>query len=96
VDSGGVSGQVAFATWTGVQEDKEDEYGYERTHKVDGRIVHEKVSKNGGTNEYGIVVGERFAVSASSNNVDLNGLKAAVVSVDLAKLEGMKNSGVQK
>jgi hypothetical protein len=96
VDSGGVSGLVAFATWTGVQEDKEDEYGYERTHKVDGRIVHEKVSKNGGTNEYGIVVGERFAVSATSNNVDLNGLKAAVAAVDLAKLEAMKNSGVQK
>src|SRR5262249_26348737 len=32
-DSGGVSGLLAFASWTGVQEDKEDDSGFERTHK---------------------------------------------------------------
>ena len=95
-DSGGVSGLVALATWTGTQEDKEDEYGYERTRKVGGRLVHEKVSKTGGTNEYGTVVGDRFAVSAKSSKLDLNMLKSVVDSIDLAKLESMKNAGVQK
>ncbi|PYS34778.1 MAG: YIP1 family protein [Acidobacteria bacterium] len=95
-DTGGVSGLVALATWTGTQEDKEDEYGYERTRKVGGRLVHEKVSKTGGTNEYGTVVGDRFAVSAKSSKLDLNMLKSVVDSIDLAKLESMKNAGVQK
>jgi hypothetical protein len=96
VDSGGVSGLVAFATWTDMREDNEDEFGSERTHKVDGRIVHEKVSKNGGSNEYGVVLGERFAVKVESRDFDLSALKAAAASLDLAKLESLKNLGVQK
>jgi hypothetical protein len=95
-DSGGVSGLVSLASWAGMQEEKEDQDGSERTMKEGGRLVHEKVSKTGGTNEYGIVLGERFMVSASSRDVDLNTLKAAIAALDLAKLESMKEAGVQK
>lgn len=95
-DSGGVSGLVSLASWAGVQEEKEDENGSERTRRQGGRLVHEKLSKNGGTNEYGIVLGDRFMVSAKGRGVDLNELKSALASIDLARLESMKDTGVQK
>lgn len=64
---------------------------------MDGRLVHERTSKRaGGTNEFSLVLGERFVVSASGVGVDLKELKAAVTSLDLAKLESMKDVGVTK
>jgi hypothetical protein len=95
-DSGGASGLVGLAGWASVQQEKEDDTGSERTHKVDGRLVHEKLSKNGGTNEFSVVLGDRFVVSASGHGVGLDDLKAAVGRLELAKLESMKDVGVQK
>ena len=94
-DTGGASGMMMFAGWAMVQGEKVDEYGTEKTGKVGGRLVHEKVRKDG-RNEYDVVIGERFVVSAKGNGVDLNTLKGAVSGLDLGKLEGMKDVGVQK
>ena len=95
-DTGGVSGLMSFASWAAVQNEKDDQYETEKTEKVDGRLVHEKVSKTGGTNEYGIVLGDRFVVNAQGDGVDINALKTAVSGLDLGKIESMKNVGVQK
>jgi hypothetical protein len=95
-DTGGVSGLVAFATWTGVEGEREDDRGSEKTVKVDGRLVHERISKNGGSNEFGIVVGDRFVINASGSGVSVDDLKSAVSSLDLSKLESMKDVGVKK
>jgi hypothetical protein len=95
-DTGGASGLVGLAGWVGVQGEKETDYSAERTAKVDGRLVHEKMSKKGGSNEFSIVLGDRFIVSASSSSVSLSDLKAAVSGLDLARLESMKDAGVQK
>jgi hypothetical protein len=95
-DTGGASGLVGLAGWASVQGEKEDDYGTERTAKVDGRLVHEKMSKRGGSNEFSIVLGDRFIVNASSSSVSLSDLKAAVSGLDLARLESMKDVGVQK
>jgi len=95
-DTGGASGLLGLASWAGVQGEKENEYGSERTQKVGGRLVHEKLSKNGGDNEFGLVLGDRFVVSASGVGVGLNELKAAVTGLDLGKLESMKDVGVTK
>ena len=95
-DTGGVSGIMALAGWAGVEGESEDDSGSERTHKENGRLIHEKSSKNGGTNEFGVVVGDRFVVSAKGRGVDLNTLKGAVGSLDLAKLDGMKDVGVKQ
>ena len=95
-DTGGVSGLMGLASWAGVEGEKEDERASEKTQRVGGRLVHERTSKTGGTNEFAMVLGDRFVVSAKSDDVGINELKAAVSRLDLAKLESMKDAGVQK
>jgi Yip1 domain len=94
-DTGGMSGMVGLVSWMGMSEEKDNEFSSERTRKVNGRYVHEKISKRGGENEFGIVLGERFIVGASGN-VPPDQLRAGLDSLDLAKLEGMKGTGVQR
>jgi hypothetical protein len=94
-DPGGATGLVGLASWASLQTTKEDEYGSERTSKINGRMVHEKTSKNG-EDEYQIVIGERFVVSANSRDVKVDQLRAIVSSLDLNKLESMKDVGVKK
>jgi hypothetical protein len=95
-DTGGASGMLALAGWAGVQGEKEDDNGFERTQTVDGRLLHEKGSKRGGSNEFTVILGQRFIVTAKGQGVDLAALKTAVSALDLAKLEAMKDLGVQK
>jgi Yip1 domain len=93
-DSGGVSGLMGLASWMGVQEERESDDGYERTRKVDGRMTHEKSSRSS-ANEFAIVIGERFMVSARSRGLDVNALKAAVSGLELQKLESLKGQGLR-
>jgi hypothetical protein len=96
-DTGGASGLMGMAGWMNVQGEREDENGTEKTEKVDGRLTHEKASKHpGGSNEFTVVLGERFIVSAHGNGVELADLKAGVSGLDLGKLEAMKSVGVSK
>jgi hypothetical protein len=95
-DPGGASGLVGLASWATLQTSKEDDNGSERTSKVNGRMVHEKTSRNGGTDEFDLVLGDRFVVSASSREVKLDQLKSMVAALDLNKLESMKDVGVKK
>jgi hypothetical protein len=96
VDTGGMSGLVGLASWMGVESQREDDQGSERTQKVGDRFVHEKVSKVGGENEFAIVVAERFMVTARGAGVSLDELKSAVSGVDLGRLESMRGAGVQQ
>ena len=95
-DTGGVSGLIGLASWAGMEGEKDDDGGTEKTQKVGGRLVHERSSKRGGSNEFGIVLGNRFIVSAKGNGVGVDELKAAVAGLDLAKLESMADAGVHK
>jgi len=96
-DTGGASGLIGLAGWMNMQGEREDDYSVEKTAKVDGRIVHEKASKQaGGSNEFTVVLGDRFIVNAHGSGVDLASLKAAVSGLDLGKLEALKSVGVGK
>ena len=94
-DSGSASGLMSLASWAALREEREDDNGSERTHKVDGRLVHEKVSRNGAT-EFSIVLGDRFVVEAQGTRVTLAELKSAVGALDLRGLESLKDAGVQQ
>jgi len=95
-DTGGVSGLMSLASWAAVEQEKDNDSVSERTRKVGGRLTHERISKNGGSNEFGVVLGERFMVSANGNGLSLDELKAAVSGLDLGRLESLKDTGVQK
>jgi hypothetical protein len=95
-DAGGASGLVMLAGWSGLQGERDNDQEFERTQRVNGRLVHEKVSKTGGTNEFAVVLGDRFVVSAEGDGIDLNALRSAVSSLDLQKLESLKDVGVTK
>jgi hypothetical protein len=95
-DTGGASGLMAFASWATLAGDRETDSERETMRKVNGRFVHEKVSKTGGTNEFELVLGERFIVSARGSGVSIDELRSAVSSLELAKLESLKNTGVEK
>jgi len=94
-DTGGVSGLMGLASWMGVQEERENDDGYERTQTVDGRMTHVKSSKRG-EDEFAVVVGERFMVNARSRALDVDALRTAVSRLDLGKLESLAKSGVDK
>lgn len=93
-DTGGASGLMGMASWINVQGEKEDQYGSEKTSKVNGRLVNEKVSKSGGSNEISVVVGDRFVVSVKGRGLSIDEVRKALASIDLAKLEAMKDVGV--
>lgn len=93
-DAGGAAFVTAFAAWALVEAEKETDDGYERTGKVNGRPTHERYSKSRESGEYGVLVAGRFVVTAEGERVDVKALKKAVASVDLGRLEAMKNVGV--
>lgn len=93
-DTGSAAGFLAMAGIVKVEGEKEDANGSEKNYKANGRMIHERSSKTGGSNEYSVVLGERFTVKAKGRGITLGDVKSAVNSLDLNKLEGMKNAGV--
>jgi hypothetical protein len=94
-DTGGAAGLMGLAGWTMTQGEKEDGQRIERTRKEGSRFVHEKISKTGGDNELSIVVGNRFMVVAQGRGVSMDELKGAVATLDLNRLESMKEVGAK-
>ena len=93
-DTGSAAGFLAIAGMVKVEGEKEDANGSEKNYKSNGRMIHERSSKTGGSNEFSIVLGERFTVKATGRGITLGDVKSAVNSLDLGKLEGLKNAGV--
>lgn len=90
-DTGGIGGVMGLASWAGAEGQKENDEVSERTERIDGRLVHQSVSKTGGDNEFSTVIADRFVISAKGA-VDITTLKNAVASLDLQKLQALKKS----
>ncbi|MGA9422018.1 MAG: Yip1 family protein [Rhodanobacteraceae bacterium] len=95
-DMGGAKGIMALAGWVGVESDKETDHGYDKTYKDNGRLINESWDNETHHGEYGIVLGDRFAVKVSGDADNIDQIKAAVASLDLAGLEALKSEGVKK
>ncbi|HEU4662608.1 MAG TPA: Yip1 family protein [Dokdonella sp.] len=95
-DMGSAKGIMAMAGWAALQQERETEHGYEKTYKVDGRLVHEEWDSQDKHGEYGIVLGDRFSVKLSGDADSMEQLKAAVAGINLGGLEAMKGQGVKK
>ncbi len=90
VDTGGAAGLMGLAGWMNIQGEHEDANRREVTRRDGGRLVHEEVSKTGGSNKFTVVLADRFVVSASGHGVDIDTLKSGVASLDLGKIESLK------
>ena len=95
-DMAAAGGLFAMTAMMGAGQSKETDAGYEKMHRVDGRLVIEKMDKRSGASEYGLVLADRFVVNSSSPSADPQALRATIQKLDLAKLEAMKDVGVQK
>ena len=98
-DAGGASGFMALAGWANVESETERTNGYERTRKVDGRMVHEEWnnrSEGGGNGEYSTTLADRFMVKVSGDAGSIDELKSALGSLNLAGLEALKGEGVKQ
>ena len=95
-DTGSAKGFVALAGWAAVQSDKETDHGYEKTYKEGSRLIHEQWDAQTKYGEYGVLIGDRFAVKVSGNADSMDQLKSAVGSINIAGLEALKDIGVKK
>lgn len=91
-------GMIGMAAWTMAQVDKETSDGFERTTKYDGHPAYEKFSgtessRNGNIQ---VVVASRFLIEVDGSNMDFKGIKSAMESLPIKKLEGMKEEGVTR
>jgi hypothetical protein len=94
-DTGSLKGLVGFAAgWGGVEQEREDDTGYDKTYKSGDQIIHEKWNKQSQSGEYGMVIAERFSVVVSGNAASIDELKRAASSVNASGLAALRNDGV--
>ncbi|MGN2251440.1 YIP1 family protein [Frateuria sp. GZRe14] len=94
-DTGTAKGLMAMAGAMAPEEERSTDHGYEKTYTADGRLTHEAWDDQSRSGEYSVVVGQRFTVKANGNAGSIDELKQAVASVDLGKLEAMREEGVR-
>lgn len=91
VDTGGAAGLTGLAAWAMLgSSESENDQRVQRMRREGNRMVREESSKRGGNNSYSVILADRFVVSAVGQGVDLNGLKSAVSTLDLGKIESLK------
>jgi hypothetical protein len=95
-DTGSLRGLTGLAaSWSGFEQDKQTDTGYEKTYRSGQQLVHEEWNNQSHHGEYMVIVGDRFSVSVSGGVADMGELKAAVGTIDLAGLAALKGAGVK-
>jgi hypothetical protein len=95
-DMGLAKGVMALAGWVGVEKESVTENGYEKTYKKGKEMVHEQWNTRTGSGEYSMILGNRFSVKISGKATDIDTLKKAANSMNLAGLAALKDEGVSK
>jgi hypothetical protein len=95
-DTGSLKGVFGFASgWAGVEQESQTDTGYDKLYKSGGHLVHEKWDSKNNSGEYGVVVADRFSVTAQGSADKIDDLKSDVAGISLSGLEALKNEGVQ-
>ena len=94
-DFGGATGWAGLASWgwTIAEVDRETETGYEKTTTFKGHKAFEKYDNQYQNGNIEVLVGGRYMVSVDGNSVSMDVIKNALGSIDLGKLEAMKDVG---
>ena len=89
VDMAAMGAVAGIVGGLGVEQNREDENGYERTRTVDGKIQTEKWETKESRGSFGTMVGTRFMVEAEGEAGSIDELKAIVAGIDAGKLEAL-------
>lgn len=91
-DNGGMGGLMAFtqASWAASEIDRESDTGFERTTTYGENKAHEEYDNNSKSGTVEILVGGRFVIEVSGNDVAWEAIQAAAKKVDTAKLATLK------
>ncbi|HZV17588.1 MAG TPA: Yip1 family protein [Sphingobium sp.] len=73
----------------GVEANREDADGYERTSTKDGNLVVEKWDRAAQSGSFMTMVAKRFLIEADGDAASIDELKAAVAAIDAGKLAGL-------
>lgn len=85
-DLAAVGAMASIGTAFGIEQNKEDADSYEHTTTKDGNLIIEKWNRTDKSGTYGTMVDKRFMIEAEGDADSIDGLKAAVASIDPAKL----------
>ena len=95
-DTGSLKGVFGFASgWAGVEQESQTDTGYDKLYKSGGQLIHEKWDSKDKSGEYGVVVADRFSVTAQGSADKIDDLKNDVAAINLSGLEALRNEGVQ-
>lgn len=91
-DNAGLGGFMAFAQagWASSEIDRESDTGFERTTTYGQNKAHEEYDNSGKSGKVEILVGGRFMVEVSGNDIAWEAIQAAAKKVDAAKLATLK------
>jgi hypothetical protein len=94
IDTAGVGGfALAGMAMAGLEIDKENEDGYERTGTAGGRKIFEKYNTRSKRAEVKVLVANRFVVEVDGDEVPMETVKELATSkLDLAKLESLASA----
>jgi Yip1 domain len=95
-DTGGAAGFMALAGWANIESSSEEGTRTERVGTEGDRLVKEVWDSASKSGEYTVVIGKRFIVKVEGEASSLSDLKSAASSVDLDRLESLKNEGVKR
>jgi hypothetical protein len=91
-DNAGMGGFMAFAQagWAASEIDRESDTGFERTTTYGQNKAREEYDNRGKSGKVEILVGGRFMVEVSGNDIAWEAIQAAAKKVDTAKLATLK------
>lgn len=89
LDLGSAAGLAGIGSAFNVESNRQTETGYERTSKVNGRMVTEEWDRSRNKGSYGVLVANRFMVQADGNVANIENLKQAVNAVGIDRLEAL-------
>jgi hypothetical protein len=92
-DMSAVSGLMNLAGSIVQNTSSESSTGYEKDQTVGGRTVHEKFDIPGKHGVLTAMIAKRFQVELTGDGVDMSTLEQDLGSIDLGRLEAMKNVG---
>jgi hypothetical protein len=94
-DMSGVSGLLEAASGLAPTGETRTDTGFEKDMVVNGRAIHEKYDRRSGDGEVSALIAKRFSVEVTGRGVDIAQLEKTLTTVDLARLEAMKDAGAQ-